>query len=257
MQWTAHLQAATPPAPVALAPQPVIAQTPIFTPQTPLFTPQAPVISYPTAPGGPATLAPVAGTALAMHQPQPIDPQRIDPYAQANPYGLPPVQQRPYVPFQQAGSVSASNYAPVRSGPGPAIGFVILGSIALALALVGFIPGAPVFYYAGGGIFGVIGGVRTLVRNRGVGSPLASIAAIVLGSLAIIVMVISIAVHATAYSTSNYTGNSSQSGAGTGTVTTPKTGVADGGLPDPPTFGSDVQLTLYEESASHIAFGIY
>ena len=237
VQWTSHLQAPTPPPPPAISYQ------------------AAP--GYPTAPGAAAGLAPVAGTALAMHQPQPIEPQRVDPYAQANPYGLPAVQERPYVPLQRGGPVSPSYYSPAQQGPGPAIGFVILGSVALALALVGFIPGAPVFYYAGGGIFGVIGGIRTLVRSRGAGSPIASIAAIVLGSLAIVFMIISIAVHATAYASPSFTDNgSSQTSSGTASGTGAQSGSSSGVVPTPPTFAADANLTAYEKTAAAVALSV-
>jgi hypothetical protein len=196
---------------------------------------------------------------MVIHQPQQIDPQRVDPYAASNPYGLPPVQERPYVPMQSTtlppvpmGQVhAASNKA--------AVGSVVVGAIAFCLSLVGFFPGSPVFYYSAGGVIAIIGGVRALRLHRsGYGSsPVAPIAAIILGSLAVLFMVIGIAIHTTANvgPTNNGVGAQVQTDTGTGSGT--QNNSAAGTLPDPPTFASDSQLTTYETSVSWITSGVY
>jgi hypothetical protein len=212
-------------------------------------------------------MPPIAGTAVAMNQPQPIQPQPIqpqpmqpqliqqqrpDPYAQPNPYGLPAVQERPYVPMQRGAGVAPVSYTPVRqTGGGTAIGSVIVGAIAFCISLVGFIPGSPVFYYSVGGVFAIVGGARVLARNGG-GSRLAPIAAIVLGSLAVVFMVIGIALHVTATSSDNFTTNNAQSGSTTGSSGS-GTSSAPLQIPTAPTFAADAPLSQYENTASQIA----
>ena len=240
VQWTAHLQAATPPAPpqpqVQPQPAPMVQQQPQF-PAQPQLQPQQ--------------------SAMVIHQPQQIDPQRVDPYAASNPYGLPPVQERPYVPMQSTtlppvpmGQVhAASNKA--------AIGSVVVGAIAFCLSLVGFFPGSPVFYYSAGGVIAIIGGVRALRLHRGGygSSPVAPIAAIILGSLAVLFMVIGIAVHTTANAALSSNGAQVQSGGDTGAGIQDDSGSET--LHAPPVFAADTQLSSYENSASSIAMGVY
>jgi hypothetical protein len=199
-----------------------------------------------------------------MHQPQPIQPQPIqpqpfqqqpyqqqrpDPYAQPNPYGLPVVQERPYVPMQRGANLAPGSYAPIhQTGGGTAVGSVVVGAIAFCLSLVGFIPGSPIFYYSAGGVFAIIGGVRVLAQHRG-GSKIAPVAAIVLGSLAVLFMVIGIGLHLTATSNDTLTTNNGQSGSTTGSGTSS----APQQFPTAPTFAADAALSQYETTASQIA----
>ena len=192
---------------------------------------------------------------MVLHQPQQIDPQRVDPYAQSNPHGLPPVQERPYVPMQHTALTQVPMAQVHEATSRAAIGSVLVGAIAFCLSLVGFFPGSPVFYYSAGGVFAIIGGVQALRRHRsGYGaSPIAPIAAIILGSLAVLFMVIGIAIHTTANVALSSNGAQVQSAAGAGSQddSGPST------LHDPPVFATDSQLSSYEDSASSIAMGIY
>ena len=228
VQWTAHMQAATPPAPAQ----------PQFPPQ-PQF--------------------PAQQSAMVIHQPQQIDPQRVDPYAASNSSGLPPVQERPYVPMQRTTLPPVSMGQVHAAGSRAAIGSVVIGAIAFCLSLVGFFPGSPVFYYSAGGVIAIIGGVRALRLHRsGYGSsPVAPIAAIILGSLAVLFMVIGIAVHTTANAALTTNGVGAQVQTGTGTSSGTQDNSAAATLPDPPTFASDSQLTTYETSVSWIASAVY
>jgi hypothetical protein len=199
---------------------------------------------------------------MVLHQPQQIEPQRVDPYAQSNPYGFGAVQQRPYVPMQQM-RMQQTTLPPVPmqqvhdAHNNAAIGSVVVGAIAFCLSLVGVIPGAPIFYYSAGGILAIIGGIRALVRSRmGFGSNhMLPVIAIVLGSLAVLFMVIGIAIHATTYSKVLNRTNSSPSQPGT------SSGMSSGGtsvaIPLSPDFATDSTLTEYERTASSVVSGIY
>jgi hypothetical protein len=197
---------------------------------------------------------------MILHAPQQIDPQRVDPYAASNPYGLPAVQERPYVPMQRTTLPPVPMGQVHQASNGAAIGAVVVGAIAFCLSLVGLVPGSPIVYYSVGGVFAIIGGARALSRTRnGFGTArVAPVLAIVLGSLAVVFMVIGIALHTTGYSTVNYGSNGtngfqSQSQAGTGTTG----GSTTEALPTAPSFSADATLTQYEVSAGQLATSIY
>ncbi len=216
VQWTTHMQAAAPPPP----PQPQFQAQP---------------------------------AAMVLHQPQQIDPQRVDPYAASNPYGLPAVQERPYVPMQHTTLPPVAMGEVHQASNGAAIGSVVVGAVAFCLSLVGLIPGSPVFYYSVGGVFAIVGGARALARQRrGFGtSRIAPVAAIILGSLAVLFMVIGVLIHTTLSSSVNYGTNGSQSQTGT------TSGSTTGALPTAPSFSTDATLTRYEASAGQLATSIY
>jgi hypothetical protein len=232
VQWSSHMQAPTPPP----APLPPAQQ----------FVPNA-VMQYQPQQIQPQPIQPQPS------QPQPSHQQRVDPYAQASPYGLAPVAERPYVPFQQSSQPPVPMYQVHQAHNGAAISSVVVGAVAFCLSLVGFIPGSPVFYYSVGGIFAVIGGIRALSRRRrGFGTNAwAPVAAIILGSLAVILMIVGIAVHSTVNVNVNDSGSVSatqnQTGAG---------GSSSGTVPAPPTFATDAQLTEYEQTAATVAHDI-
>jgi hypothetical protein len=165
------------------------------------------------------------------------EPQRMDPYAPTVQSSLPPV------PMQQIHQ--AHNSA--------AIGSVVVGAVAFCLSLVGFIPGAPVFYYSLGGIFAIIGGIRALVRrSAGFGSIVwAPILAIVLGSLAVVFMVSGIILHSVEGTNSDATGSLSTVQHGTGASAGQAT------VPLAPTFSSDRDMTNYESDVRVLALEIY
>ena len=195
---------------------------------------------------------------MVVQQPQQIDPQRVDPYAQSNnPYGLPAVAERPYVPMQYGSTLPPVPMNQVRDAHNnAAIGSVVVGGLAFCLSLVGVIPGAPFFYYSAGGIIAIIGGARARSRSRrGFGSAgFTPILAIILGSLAAVFMLIGIAIHATATSNAlngSYNNSRTQTGAGTSSGSTSQA------LPAAPAFGADPTLTQYEASASQLAHSIY
>jgi hypothetical protein len=180
-------------------------------------------------------------------------PQRIDPYAASNPYGLPAVQERPYVPMQRS-AVAAVQYAPVRQGTsGASVGYVIVGGVAFVLSLISLAPASPVFYYSAGGIIAIVGGIRTLLRRNsyatGVGAP---IAGIILGSLAVICMIAGIAIHSTSHVTySNQTVGTSNAGGTNG-----DSGSSSGTLPAAPSFAADTALSGYETTAYNVAHSV-
>ena len=70
----------------------------------------------------------------------------VDPYAQINPYGLPPVAQRPYVSAQSSALPAVPMQQIHQAHNSAAIGSVVVGALAFCLSIVGFIPGSPVFY---------------------------------------------------------------------------------------------------------------
>jgi hypothetical protein len=154
---------------------------------------------------------------------------------------------------------AAVQYAPVRQGTsGASIGYIVVGAIAFGLSLIGLMPGSPVFYYSAGGVIAIIGGARALIRSRGGygGSPIAPIVGIVLGSLAVVCMVIGIVIHTSVSASFNSTPvTQSQTGAG----------AADGSqgnstssfVPVSPNFPTDAALTSYEASAGAVAEGVY
>jgi hypothetical protein len=195
----------------------------------------------------------------AAPPPQPVPsavvPAQVDPYASANPYGLPAVQvpERPYVPMERSPLPPVSAVQLRQSAGRGAVGYVILGAVAFCLSLVGLMPGSPVFYYSAGGIFAIVGGARLLVRNRGISSSAAPLAAVVLGSLAVVCMVIGIAIHVTGATTTRYGSSNQQSQSGT----TAAGGSIATALPTAPTFAGDAALTTYEQSAFRIAESIY
>ena len=131
-----------------------------------------------------------------------------------------------------------------------AISSVIVGAVAFGLSLVGFIPGSPVFYYSVGGIFAVIGGIRALLqRRRGFGRVLwAPILAIVLGSLAVLLMGIGIVDRSTVNLSTGYTGST--------TTTQNQSGASPIQIAAPPSFGTDALLTQYEQVAARISGGV-
>jgi hypothetical protein len=176
----------------------------------------------------------------------------VDPYAQANPYSLPPVSQRPYVSAQSSVLPAVPMQQVHQAHNSAAIAPVVVGAIAFLLSIVGFIPGSPVFYYSAGGIIAVIGGIRVLVRHgRGFGTVVwAPVLAIVLGGLAVIFMITGIIIHETA--STYYSGSTSQVGTGASGSNVSSTAV----LPVAPTFDADLNLTTYEQSAAVIAQSI-
>jgi hypothetical protein len=189
----------------------------------------------------------------------PVEPQRIDPHAQANPYpqanpyGLPPVEQRAYVPMQNAVLPQVPMQAVHRVHNRAAIGSVVVGAIASCLSLVGFSPGSPVVYYSAGGLIAIVGGVRALVRRRaGFGTNAwAPALAIALGALAVVLMVSGLLIHANARMYVPESNSLSQNGTGLGNGGTAST------LPSPPSFAGDPNLTAYERSAATVAQSIY
>ena len=187
--------------------------------------------------------------------PQRVDPQRVDPYAAANPYGLPAVPERPYVPMQRT-TLPPVPMAQVHDAHnGAAIGSVVVGAVALCLSLVGVVPGAPFFYYSAGGVLAIVGGVRALARSRrGFGTArVAPVAAIVLGSLAVMFMVIGFAIHTIAASTVLNNGSyTSQAGAGTS-----QQAAGPVVVPAPPAFTADPELSNYEAQVSQLASDVY
>jgi len=195
--------------------------------------------------------------AMVLHQPQQLEPQRVDPYGQSNPYGYGAVQQRAYVPMQQSTLPPVPMQQVHDAHNNAAIGSVVVGALAFCLSLVGVIPGAPIFYYSAGGILAIIGGVRALVRSRmGYGTNrVLPVVAIVLGSLAVLFMIIGIAIHATTYTNVlNGTSNSQlQSGTGSGA----SSGSTSEDIPVAPTFATDSVLTGYEATTWVVVSSIY
>jgi len=183
----------------------------------------------------------------------PVEPQRVDHYAQANPYGLPPVGQRAYVTMQNAVLPQVPMQAVHRVYNRAALRSLVIGAIASCLSLVGFIPGSPVDYYWVGGIFAIVGGVRALVRRRaGFGTNLwAPVLAIALGTLAVVFMVSGLIVRETRTIYVPESNSLSQNETGHGNGGTAST------LPSPPIFAADPNLTAYERSAATIAQSIY
>jgi hypothetical protein len=187
----------------------------------------------------------------------PIEPQRVDPYGQSNPYGLQAVQRQQYVPMQSTG-LPPGQMRPVQQAHNRvAVGPLVVGAIAFGLSLVGFMPGSPVFYYSAGGIFAIIGGIRVLIRRQsGFDAAIwAPVLAIVLGSLAVVFMISGIIVHsaANADASNDYSGSVSTAQNGTGT-----SGSTDApALPTAPNFAADQTLSVYELSASAVAASIY
>jgi hypothetical protein len=125
-----------------------------------------------------------------------VQPQRVDPYAQAsNPYGLgaaqpaqqfaaqlatQPAQQlaaqeRPYVPMQNVYNERMARQQEWNSQafnnqqlPTVGVGYAISGLVFFALSLVGLIPQSPIYFLSYGAIFAVIGGIRILgQRSKG------------------------------------------------------------------------------------------
>jgi Protein of unknown function (DUF2510) len=198
--------------------------------------------------------------ALTPPPPPPVvqEPQRVDPYSAANPYGLPAVQERGYIPMQRTAAAPVQ-YAPVRQGAsGASIGYLIVGAIAFCLSLVGLMPGSTVIYYSAGGVIAIVGGVRALLHSRrgSGGSPIAPIIGIILGSLAVICMVAGIVIHTTA-TVSYGTGPVTQSQSGTGTGAGSEGDSSASVLPAPPAFAADPALSSYEASVAEVAKGVY
>ena len=187
-----------------------------------------------------------------MQQPQQIVAQHVDPYAASSPYGLPAVPERPYVPMQR------TTLPPVPMGQvheahnTAAIGSVVVGALAFCLSLVGVIPGAPFFYYSAGGVLAIVGGARALSRSRKGygGARVAPILAIVLGSLAVLFMIMGFVIHATA----NSINSSYSSQTGTGSLSQSSGPIV---LATPPTFAADPDLSNYEAVASQLAADVY
>jgi hypothetical protein len=183
----------------------------------------------------------------------PVESQRVDPYAQANPYGLPPVEQGAYVPTQNAVLPQVPMQAVHQAHNRAAVSSVVFGAITFCLSLVGFIPSSPVLYYSVGGVFAIAGGVRALVlRRAGFGTNVwAPVLAIVLGALALVFMVSGLIIRETRNSYIPESNSLSQSDTGIGN------GGAASTLPSPPSFAADPNLTAYERSAATIAQSIY
>jgi hypothetical protein len=131
---------------------------------------------------------------------------------------------------------------------------VLVGTLALCLSIVGIMPGAPFFYYSAGGILAVIGGARALGRSRaGLGtSTVSPVLAILLGSLAVLFMVIGFVEHVVFPSSAL---NDSYGNSQTNFGAVP--GSASQVLPPTPTWKQDASLTQYETSATQIALAIY
>jgi hypothetical protein len=206
-----------------------------------------------------------------MNQPQPIQPQPIqqqpiqqqrpDPYAQANPYGLPAVQERPYVPMQRTTLPAVPMNQVHYASNNAAIGSVVVGALAFCLSIVGVIPGAPFFYYSAGGILAIIGGARALYRrSKGYATVMwAPVTAIILGSLAVVLMIAGFAIHLTAATAFDDGSQNTQSQSATGAQSDSgsQSGSVSEAMPQAPTFSTDAALTQYEQSASQIATAIY
>lgn len=185
--------------------------------------------------------------------PIPVEPQRVDPYAQANPYGLPPVEQRSFVPMQNASPPPVPMQAVHRAHNRAAVGSAVVGAIASCLSLVGFIPGSPIVYYSASGVIAIVGGVRALVRRRaGFGTNAwAPVLAIALGALAVVFMVSGLIIRDTRTIYIPESTSLSQNDTGLGN------GGAASTVPLPPSFAADPNLTAYERSAATIAQSIY
>lgn len=145
------------------------------------------------------------------------------------------------------------------------MGSLLIGIITFGIALAALMPNSGFGYYSAGGIFAIVGGVTALARRRrGYGTLRAvPIAAIILGSLAIICLVVGVAVPI-AHNMSQINNNvgsfpSSQSGSGvtgapgeTGGTTT-----VNSPMPTTPSFSTDPKLSAYEQSAASISKSIY
>jgi hypothetical protein len=196
----------------------------------------------------------VQWTALLKAPPVPTPPpaalvvhesQRLETYPISPQYQQPRFGNAPYAPMEQVHHVHNS----------AAIGSVVIGALAFCLSLIGLIPGSPIFYYSAGGILAIVGGIRALLRRRrGFGTVLwAPVLAIILGSLAALIMLSEIVMASVARG-DELSGTStsqalpqSQSQSGSAAAT----------LPAPPTFSADAALTQYEATAAMMATSVY
>jgi hypothetical protein len=171
------------------------------------------------------------------------------PQAVAMPNGGYPAQRNGYAPVPMQHVHQQHNSA--------AIGSVVVGAIAFCLSIVGLLPGSTVYFYSAGGVFAIIGGARALMRRRqGYGTSfVASVIAILLGSVAVIFMLTGILVHNLGGDDTLQTG-----AAGTTSNSAPQVSSGDSEsnatVPAAPTFATDSQLTAYEQSAAEVALDI-
>jgi hypothetical protein len=138
-----------------------------------------------------------------------------------------------------------------------AVASVVVGALAFTLSLVGLLPGSPIFYYSAGGVFAIIGGARALARRRqGFGTDRkAPIAAIILGSLAVVFMITGILIHVvgTEVANTNYTSGTTSNAA---PQVSGGSNVASATVPAAPTFAADAELTAYEKTAGDVALDV-
>ena len=137
---------------------------------------------------------------------------------------------------------------------------LVLGIIAFCISLVGLLPGSTIYFYSTTGIFAIVGGASALARRRkGFGTLLAApIAAIILGSVAIVCMIIGVVLHANPtsnnYNSSGY--SSKEGGSGPGAHLPLGNIFNQWGMPNPPSFASEPNLTRYEQSAENVSMSI-
>jgi hypothetical protein len=167
---------------------------------------------------------------------------------------MPPVE-RPYVPMAGINHdrTAQQQWANQKFGNEQlhtaAVGSVVVGLVAFSLSIVGLIPGSPVMFYSFGGVFAIIGGVRALSRrSQGYRTRLwAPVLAIVLGSLAALIMGSELILNAVARSDVSSSSN---------TAVIQTQGQTNSGpvvMATAPTFATDTSLTRYEAEASQIA----
>jgi hypothetical protein len=168
-----------------------------------------------------------------------------------NPYGLNGGSQGTYVHLSSTGPIATTAASSVPTSNRTAWFSLILGAAAIALTFENVLPGSPAYYVVPAGVLAILAGVRALMlrRDKRASNGLAPIVGMIMGTLAMVIILLGATIIGVVTSVSGgMTNTSSNSPSGPATYT-----AAPGTSTEPIVFPGNSQLTQAETVVQTVA----